>query len=285
MTTEVWTPLRVLQWTATRFGERRIESARLDAEVLLAHVLGTTRVGLYTGFDKPLGKDELAAYRELVRRRLAGEPVAYLVGRQEFWSMSLEVDPRVLIPRQDTETLVEVGLRFARHPPGVRRVADVATGSGAVALALAKEIPEATVVATDVSEDALAVARANVARLGLEGRVELRAGDLCAPIASETWDLIVANPPYVSDAELRELPAEVKREPRAALAGGPDGLDLVRRLVPQAAAILAGGGLLAIEHGWTQGEAVRSIFTAAGLREVETVKDLAGRDRVTRGVR
>jgi release factor glutamine methyltransferase len=280
---DAWTPLKVLQWTATRFGDRGIDSARLDAEVLLAHVLATTRVGLYTAFDKPLGKEELASYRELVKRRLAGEPVAYLVGRQEFWSMSLEVDPRVLVPRRDTETLVEVGLRFARHPPGVRRLADVATGSGAVALALAKEIPDATVVATDVSEDALAVASANVTRLEMGARVELRRGDLCAPIAGESWDLIVSNPPYVTDAEMRELSAEVKKEPRGALAGGADGLDLIGRLVPAATKLLRDGGMLAIEHGWKQGEAVRAIFTAAGLRDVETIQDLAGRDRVTRG--
>jgi len=162
-----WTTLAVLSWTSGRFAERGIASARLDAEVLLAHVLKTNRVALYTGFDKPLEEAELAAYRELIKRRLAGEPVAYLVGEQEFWSLPLNVDARVLIPRRDTETLVEVGKRA-----GGRRVADVATGSGAVAMALAKELPEATVVAADISADALAVARGNAERhqLGVELR-------------------------------------------------------------------------------------------------------------------
>ena len=153
-----WTTLEVLNWTAGKFSERGIESGRLEAEVLLAHVLKTTRVGLYTAFDKPLGKEELGAYRELVKRRLGGEPIAYLVGEQEFWSLPLAVDPRVLVPRRDTETLVEVALRHARACE-VRRIADLCTGSGAVAIALARECPAAEVVATDVNEDALSYPR------------------------------------------------------------------------------------------------------------------------------
>ncbi len=275
-----WTTLSVLSWTASRFSERGLPSARLDAEVLLAHVLQTSRVALYTGFDKPLEEPELARYRELIKRRLAGEPVAYLIGEQEFWSLPLAVDPRVLIPRRDTETLVEVGKRA-----GGRRIADVATGSGAVALALAKELPEATVVATDASEDALAVARANVARHGLEGRVELRAGDLVAPLAAETFDLIVSNPPYVRTGDLAGLSAEVRREPRRALDGGADGLDVLRRLIPAARDRLAEGGALAVEHGFDQGPAVRALFDAAGYRDVKTTPDLAALERVTEGRR
>ncbi len=277
---ETWTPLKVLQWTAAKFAERQVASARLDAEVLLAHVLGTTRVGLYTGFDKPLQEAELAAYRDLVRRRLAGEPVAYLVGRQEFWSLPLRVDARVLIPRRDTETLVEVALRRA---PAAGRIADVATGSGAVALALAKERPAATVVATDVSEDALAVARANAEALGLA--VRFVAGDLLAPLAGDTFDLVVGNPPYVRSGDIAGLAPEVRREPRAALDGGPDGLALVRRLVAAAPAALVPGGVLALEHGFDQGEAVRALFAAAGLADVETARDLGGNERVTSGAR
>ncbi|HKA91261.1 MAG TPA: peptide chain release factor N(5)-glutamine methyltransferase [Haliangiales bacterium] len=277
---EAWTPLKVLAWTTGKFAERGIGSARLDAEVLLAHALGTSRVGLYTGFDKPLQEEELAAYRELVRRRLAGEPVAYLVGQKEFWSLPLRVDPRVLIPRQDTETLVEVALRRA---PSAARIADVATGSGAVALALAKERPGAMVVATDVSEDALAVARANAGALGLA--VRFVAGDLLAPLAGERFDLVVGNPPYVPSGDLAGLAPEVGREPRAALDGGPDGLALVRRLVAAAPAALADGGVLALEHGFDQGEAVRALFAAAGLADVETARDLGGNERVTSGAR
>ena len=271
--------MSVLSWTSGRFAERGIASARLDAEVLLAHVLKTSRVGLYTGFDKPLEEDELAAYRELIKRRLAGEPVAYLVGEQEFWSLPLSVDARVLIPRRDTETLVEVGRRAGGH-----RVADVATGSGAVALALAKELPEARFVATDLSDDALAVARANVTRLGLADRVELRAGDLVDPLDGE-FDLVVANPPYVPTGDLSGLSVEVRREPRQALDGGRDGLDVIRRLVPAARARLVEGGTLAVEHGFDQGPAVRALFESADYRDVTTTKDLAGQERVTSGRR
>ena len=274
-----WTTLSVLNWTSGRFAERGIASARLDAEVLLAKVLGLTRVGLYTAFDRPLDEGELASYRELIKRRLAGEPVAYLVGEQEFWSLPLHVDARVLIPRRDTETLVEVG-----RAAGGRRIADVATGSGAVALALAKELPEARIVATDVSAGALAVARQNALRHGLAERVELRLGDLVAPLDG-VFDLIVSNPPYVPSHQIATLAAEVRREPRAALDGGPDGLDVVRRLVAAALPHLADGGTLAIEHGYEQGEKVRALFTAAGYREVATTKDLGGNERVTAGKR
>jgi release factor glutamine methyltransferase len=278
---EVWTTLKVLNWTAGRFAERSLGSPRLDAEVLLGHALKLSRVQLYTGHDKPLGPDELTAFRDLVRRRLAGEPVAYLVGEQEFWSLALKVDPRVLIPRRDTETLVEVGLAAARTVAGPL-VADVCTGSGAVALALAHELPDARVVGSDLSPGALAVARENVARHGLGARVALVVADLLEPLAGP-FDLILSNPPYVPSAEIATLTAEVRREPRAALDGGPDGLALIRRLVPQAAARLRRGGVLALEHACDQGPRVAALLGAAGLVDVTTVRDLAGLDRVTRG--
>jgi release factor glutamine methyltransferase len=268
-----WTTLAVLTWTSGRFTEKGIASARLDAEVLLAHVLGQSRVQLYTGFDRPLEEGELGAYRELIKRRLAGEPVAYLVGAQEFWSLPLAVDERVLVPRRDTETLVEVALRA-----GGTRVADVGTGSGAIALALAKERPAALVVATDISEDALAVARANAAKLGLA--VDFRHGDLLAPLEG-AFDLIVSNPPYVPTTDLAHLAPEVQREPRLALDGGADGLDVLRRLVPAARAQLTPGGTLAVEHGFDQGPAVRALF--ADFESVTTTRDLAGQERVTEG--
>jgi release factor glutamine methyltransferase len=275
-----WTTLEVLNWTQKKFADKGIPSPRLEAEVLLAHVLGATRVALYTGFDKPLEEPELAGYRELIRRRLAGEPVAYLVGEQEFWSLPLAVDPRVLIPRRDTETLVEVALRLGKT---ARRVADIGTGSGAVALALAKELPAAEVVATDASEGALAVARANAERNGLAARVRLVAGDLTGPLDG-VFELIVSNPPYVPRGQLPRLAPEVQREPRAALDGGPDGLDVLRRLIPAARAHLAPGGWLAVEHGHDQGAAVRALFIAAGYADVATTRDLAGNERVTAGL-
>jgi release factor glutamine methyltransferase len=274
-----WTSLDVLAWTQKRFAERGLPSPRLDAEVLLAHALSTTRVALYTAFDKPLEEGELAAYRELIRRRLAGEPVAYVVGEQEFWSLPLLVDPRVLVPRRDTETLVEVALRLA---PAARRVADIGTGSGAIVLALLKELPEAVAIAVDSSEGALEVARANAARHGLAARVTFVRGDLLAP-TDGVFDLVVSNPPYVPRGDLAGLAPEVRREPQAALDGGPDGLELLRRLPMEARARLAPGGVLAVEHGFDQGAAVRAIFEAAGFAGVATARDLAGQERVTSG--
>jgi release factor glutamine methyltransferase len=242
-------------------------------------------VGLYTGFDQPLGDSELAAFRALIKRRLAGEPVAYLVGEQEFWSMALFVDENVLIPRRDTETLVEVALRAARQRPhGPLTIADVCTGSGCVALALAKELPEATVWASDLSAGALGVARKNAARHGLETRVQLVEGDLLEPLGGP-FDLIVSNPPYVKSSDRPTLSAEVQREPHLALFGGPLGLEIMQRLVPGALALLTPGGLLAVEHGFDQGPQVRELFTAAGFTEVTTTKDLAGHERVTAGRR
>jgi release factor glutamine methyltransferase len=279
---EVWTTLRVLDWTTRRFEEAGSPSARLDAQVLLAHVLGCDRVALYTGFDKPLAELELAGYRDLIRRRLAGEPIAYLVGHQEFWSLSLRVDPAVLIPRRDTETLVEVGLDHMRGRGGAGVIADVATGSGAVAIALAHELPAARVVATDVSAGAIALAADNAARAGVADRIELRAGDLLAPLAGERFDLLVANLPYVRSGDIAALPADVRHEPRAALDGGPDGLALLRRLVDGAAAHVAPGGLLALEHGFDQAAAVAGLIDAAGGFEPPATRaDLAGHPRVT----
>ncbi len=276
---EVWTPLKVLEWTTGRFADAGNPSPRLDAQVLLAHVLDCDRVSLYTNFDKPLKEEELRQYRELIRRRLAGEPTAYLIGEKEFWSLAFTVDERVLIPRPDTELLVEVALELARARGASPRIAEIATGSGAVAIALAKELPDATVVATDLSAGALAVATANVERHGVGDRVELREGDLLAPLAGERFDVLVANLPYVPTGDLPTLSAEVRCEPRGALDGGPDGLDLLRRLCAGAAAHLAPGGAIALEHGFDQGPGVRALL--ASLAGATTRTDLAGQPRVT----
>ena len=280
---ETWTPLRVLEWTTRRLASAGVDASRLEAQVLLAHALACDRVALYTMFDKPLGPEELARYRDLVKRRLAGEPVAYLVGHQEFWSLDLEVDPRVLIPRRDTETVVELVLDQVPDRAAAIAVADVATGAGPLALALARELPAARVVATDLSEGALAVARANAGRLGLADRVELRQGDLLAALPpGERFDVLVSNPPYVRSGEIDGLAPEVRREPRGALDGGADGLDLIRRIVAGAAAPLAPGGLLALEHGFDQAAEVRALIDAAGgFTPAGTRADLAGQPRVT----
>ena len=279
-----WTTLSVLDWTTKRFAEAGISSARLEAQVLLAHVLGCTRTQLYTGFDKPLAEGELAAYRELIKRRLAGEPVAYLVSEHEFWGMPFHVDPSVLVPRPDTETVIEVarGLRTDRTAPC--RVLDLCTGSGAIAVALARELPAAQVVATEVSEAAVAIARKNAARNGVGERIDVRLGDLWAPVQGGHFDLICSNPPYIASSVIPTLPAEVRKEPVLALDGGPDGLAFYDRICAEARAHLLPGGALVVEHGFDQADAVRARFEAAGLTRVTLVHDLAKHPRVTWGL-
>lgn len=278
-----WTTLAVLDWTTKRFTDAGIASARLEAQLLLAHVLQCSRTQLYTGFDKPLGETELAGYRELIKRRLAGEPVAYLLGEHEFWGMPFYVDPSVLVPRPDTETVVEVArsLRADRSAPC--RVLDLCTGSGVLAVSLAKELPAARVVATDVSEPAVALARRNAERNGVADRVEVRLGDLWEPVGDERFDLIVSNPPYIASAVIPTLAAEVKREPVLALDGGPDGLAFYDRICAAARMHLTPGGALVVEHGFDQADAVRERFVAAGFSGVTLVHDLGKNPRVTWG--
>jgi release factor glutamine methyltransferase len=317
-----WTVKEVLRWTTARFEERGLDTPRLDAEILTAHALGLPRVQLYVQFDRPLLPEELAAIRELVKRRQAGESVAYVVGKKEFWGLELAVDGRVLVPRPDTETLVTEALDRIGRAPRARsrhaddatgaddadvapaaanspaladavppppawpapRIADVGTGSGAIAIALAKERPDATVVAVDISSDALDVARANAARHGAV--VTFLEGDLDAPLVPlAPFDLIVANLPYVATADLAELAPEVKAEPSRALDGGADGLDLVRRLVAAAPALLARGGALALEIGVGQAAATGALCAAAGLADVRVARDLGRIERVVSAVR
>lgn len=279
-----WTTLAVLDWTAKKFQDAGISSGRLEAQVLLAFVLGCKRIELYTNFDRPMGEDELAAYRALIRRRLAGEPLAYLVGEHEFWALPLWITPAVLVPRADTETLVEVALArggATTAKPGHGRLLDLCTGSGALAVSLLHELPELTAVATDVSPEALAVARRNAERHQLEARLDVRLGDLWAPVTGERFDVIVSNPPYVRRQEIDALSPEVRAEPRLALDGGDDGLAFYRRLAAGAREHLTPGGLLAVEHGFDQAPAVAELFTEAGLIELECAADLGKNPRVT----
>lgn len=277
MADDLWTILKVLQWTQQRFAERGLRTPRLDAEVLLAHVLGCDRVKLYTHFDQPLKKEELGAYRELIKRRLGGEPVAYLVGRQEFWSLPFAVDPRVLIPRPETEGVVEAALELLAGRPSPK-VADVGTGSGAIAVAIAHERPDARVVAIDRSPEALAVAKDNAANNG--ATVELLEGDLLAPLEGRgPFDLIASNPPYIADRDFSSLPPEVRCEPRLALTSGPEGLEAIRRLAAGAPPLLADGGALVLEIGAGQAEAVRALL-GEHFSSVEVRRDLAGIGRV-----
>jgi release factor glutamine methyltransferase len=232
------------------------------------------------GFDRPVDASERARFRELVRRRAAERvPVSQLTGRKEFWSLSLAVTRDVLSPRPETETLVQAALDLLPEGEAESRILDLGTGSGAIALALASERPAARITATDVSPAALAVARANAAALGLDARIELREGSLYAPVAGERFDLVVSNPPYVSETARAGLPPELAHEPDLALFAGPEGLDCLRELVAGAPERLRPRGALALELAPDQAETVTDWCRAAGLHSVQTHRDLAGRVR------
>lgn len=256
------------------------DSARLDAEVLLCELLNCNRAGLIVRAGETLSAEVALRYASLLERRRLGEPVAYLTGRREFWSLDLGVSPAVLIPRPDTEVLVEWALQRLQGVPAPA-VADLGTGSGAIALAIAHERPDARVVATDQSLDALTQARHNARQLGL-ARVEFRQGDWLAPLAGESFHLIASNPPYVADNDPHL--AALRYEPRRALTSGPDGLADLRRIAADARTHLKSGGVLVLEHGAEQGGAVRSLLDSLGYAGVETRRDLNGLERATLGV-
>lgn len=266
---------QLLDASSVRLGER------IDAELLLLHVLGQSRSWLYAHAEDAIGRDVQAAFEALLERRAAGEPVAYLTGRRGFWTLELEVTPATLIPRPETELLVELALqRLPRE--AAKRVADLGTGSGAIALSIARERPQVQVVATDVSADALAVACRNAQRLGI-GNVCFVAGDWLVPLARERFTLIVSNPPYIEAADPHLAQGDLRYEPASALASGADGLDAIRRIVADARAHLEPGGWLLFEHGWNQGHAARALLHEAGYAQVCTVQDLESRDRVSGG--
>ena len=265
-----------------RDARARVEAVgidRGDAEWLLAHVLGKSRSWLYAHGDDMLPPDIAPRYTELLERRIAGEPLAYLTGRKAFWRFELHVTPDTLVPRPETELLVELALA---HLPRDREVhvADLGTGSGAIALAIAWERPRAKIVAVDASAAALDIARGNARALRL-GHVEFRLGDWCEPLGDERFDVIASNPPYIA---LGDLHLEALRyEPSSALASGHDGLDAIRAILRGAPAQLKPGGALLIEHGFDQGEAVRALFAGAGFIEIDTGLDVEQRERVTSG--
>jgi release factor glutamine methyltransferase len=251
---------------------------RLDAELLLAHGLGLTRIDLYTQFERPLSEDELSECRELIRRRGTREPVAYVIGRWGFRRLELDVDARVLVPRSETELLVDrcLALLDGQEQPAVL---DVGTGSGAIALAIKDERPDAQVVASDLSADALAVARANAERLGLE--IGFAQSDLLESVPGGPFQLIVSNPPYVSESELATLEPEVaEHEPRLATVAGPDGFEVYSRLLPQAAERLVHGGFIALECGAGQAPALVAELARVGYADAGVDRDLSGIERV-----
>jgi len=280
-----WTIEAVLRWATDDFRSRGIETPRLDAEVLLAHALASTRIRLVVDSKKPLETGELGRFRDLVKRRRAREPTAYILGSREFYGRTFRVDRRVLVPRPDTEALVETALLRTRPASMSMRALDLCTGSGCVALTLARERPTSAFVATDVSEDALAVARDNAARLGAYN-VAFRRGDLFAAVdPSYPFDLVTANAPYITSRELSTLMPDVRDfEPRLALDGGGDGLGIVRRIVEGAPKPLRKGGVLAVEVGKGQAPAVAELFERAGFSEIELRRDYARIERVVSGV-
>lgn len=277
----VWTVLDLLRWTTEYFSAQGIECARLDAECLLAYALEVERLRLYIDFDKPVNDAERSSFRELVRRR-AGErvPVSQLVGRKEFWSLPLRVTRDVLTPRPETETLVQVALDLLGDAERPARVLDVGTGSGAIALAIARERPHCVITATDVSQEALSIAQENAEELEMTDRIHFLEGDLLEPVRGEVFDLIVSNPPYLALSERSELPPELAHEPERALFGGPDGLEVLARLAAGVGSLLAPGGGVAFEVAPSQAERVADLCRQARLEEVSVRRDLAARPRV-----
>ena len=266
---------------ALRAAANRID--RIDAELLLLHVVERERIWLFTHDSEVLDDANAAAFEVLIARREAGEPVAYLVGTRGFWTLDLTVTPDTLIPRPETERLVELALE--RIPLNTAaRIVDLGTGSGAIALAIARERPHSRVIATDASEAALVVARLNAERNSIVN-IAFRAGSWFAPVAGERFDLVVSNPPYIESDDPHLKEGDLRFEPATALAAGHDGLDDLRVIATEAASHLTQRGWLLVEHGWNQGDAVRDLFTAAGLTEVHTATDLEGRDRITLGRR
>ena len=278
---ELWTIGRILKWTEQYFGQKGVESPRLDAEVLLSHVLRKQRIYLYVHFDEPLDKEELAAYKELIKQRVAHVPVAYLLGEKEFMGMSFKVTPAVLVPRPDTEILVQVAVERLRGYPQPVRFADIGTGSGAICLSVLSFVPGSTAETVDISAEARAVAEENAASLALAERIRFHTGDLLAPLDGK-FTAILSNPPYIPDKEIAGLQAEVRlAEPHMALAGGEDGMDFYRRLCAEAPKFLTEDGFMALEVGMGQAQLVAKLAEENPLiRRTEIIKDLAGVERV-----
>jgi release factor glutamine methyltransferase len=279
MTIEMLTVLEIIKRTTGFFEQRGVESPRLNAELLVGHALGLKRMQLYLQFERPLAEAELEKIRPLVKRRGAREPLQYILGETDFSGLKLKVDRRALIPRPETERLIELVLEKVPIPPAA--VLDLGTGSGAIALALAKAWPEAAVTALDKSADALALARENATATGLEGRVQFIQSDWFAAVpAGVNFPLIIANPPYLSNEETAAATPEVKDfEPHTALSAGPDGAADLNRIIKHAKAYLPAGGLLACETGIAQHPALAELAKAEGYANTESLRDLTGRDR------
>ncbi len=284
---QTWTIQKLLNWTAKYLTGKGVDSPRLSAELLLGDVAGLKRIELYTHFDKPVTKEQLDRLRDLVKRAGQQEPIAYLTGKTEFYSLELNITADCMIPRPETELLVERAIEFLRKRTGKQFVCDLCTGSGCIAAAIAKNFPDADIIATDISDAALNIAAKNVEKHQLGDRINLLCGDLFEPILPQLdidrFDLIVCNPPYVSSDEFEKLGKNVKDyEPRSALFAGDDGLDVYRRIIDKVEQFLRPDAALMLEIGYSQGQPVRELLEQAGcFSEVTIEKDFHNNDRIT----
>ncbi|MBR1421787.1 MAG: peptide chain release factor N(5)-glutamine methyltransferase [Selenomonadaceae bacterium] len=277
----LWTIASVLKWTTDFFQRKNLDSPKLDAEILLAHVLGKNRVYLYSHFDEPLEKSELASYHESIDRRANGEPVAYITGQKEFFTIPFRVESGVLIPRPETEELVAIVTSRLKNRESIE-ILDLCTGSGCIALSILKFLPNSKATAIDLSDQAIKIANENSDCLNLQDRIEIIKGDLFEPIDPEKkFDAIVSNPPYIPQKDLENLPIDVRNfEPMLALDGGIDGLDFYRKIAGESKNFLAEDGFVAVEIGIDQSKDVEEIFRRDGFNQIEIRKDLGGIDRV-----
>jgi len=282
----IWTIQKLLNWTTEYLTEKSIDSPRLSAELLISYVAGLKRIELYTQFDKQVPQQQLDQLHDLVKRAGLHEPVAYLTGKTEFYSLELDITSDCLIPRPETELLVQRAIEFLRTRSGIQYICDLCTGSGCIAVAIAKNFPDARVTATDISSVALDVAALNVEKHQLEEQIKLLCGDLFEPVIQQLdvsqFDLIVCNPPYVSTTEYKKLEKNIKDyEPRIALFAGDDGLDIYRRIIEKADQFLKPDAVLMLEIGYAQGFAVMELLKQTGaFTEINIEKDLHDNDRV-----
>ena len=275
----------LLNKTTEFFKEQEIPNPRLDAEVLLADLLDMERIKLYVNFDYPLTKNELAEYRERVVRRAKREAVSYITGRKEFMSLELEVEKGVLIPRPETELLVENILDYCEEEElKSPNIVEVGPGSGAIMVSLGHYLSEAKILGIDISEKAVKVTRQNISRHELETRLKVNQGDLLQPLLERNTvnvDIVVSNPPYISEEDMKNLQPEIEKEPELALAGGKDGLEVYKKLIPQAGSVLKPGGLLALEIGHNQGDSLKKFIDKSEVyNEVDIREDYNGKDRM-----
>jgi release factor glutamine methyltransferase len=281
---ELWTVSKLLDWTTNYFKKFNIEWPHLEAEILLAHALGLKRIDLYIQHERILNKEELAKFKDLIKRREKKEPIAYITNNQPFMSLDFYVDQSVLIPRPETELLVGIIIDLIKNDSRLITIADIGTGSGCIAVSLAKYLPQVKTIGIDASQEAIVIAHKNAVKHGLENRCEFRFGSLLDPLA-EKVDMILSNPPYIQSDQIEKLQEEVAIwEPRDALDGGKDGLEYIRKIIEQAPAHLASEGKIYIEIGFDQKEKVKELARETGkYQEIRIIKDLSGKDRIFYG--